>query len=373
VLGVAFALGQHDLKRLLAYHSIENIGIIFIGLGLAMVGRSTDQELWVILGLSGCLLHVWNHALFKSLLFLSAGCVIHARGTREIDYLGGLAKKMPWTAGCFLLGAAAICGLPPLNGFISEFMIYFGLFHTLGMHDELSFPVIAFLVPVMALMGTLAVACFVKVFGVVFLGSERLQHEQPAHEAPWAMLVPMFVLAIACVAIGIGSPYIAPWLDRTLAIWSHRGNLSGGTLANAVPLARVSEVAIGLLAAMGLGTAWLTWRLGSQPLTWTETWGCGYTAPTPRMQYTASSLAQMLVGVLAWPLQPQVHRPAKLDLFPRTARFESHVPEVVLERAILPTVRGVGKMLYWMRLVQQGSIQIYLLYIFAILVILLLL
>ena len=129
---MAFAIGQHDLKRLLAYHSIENIGIIVMGLGLALIGRSLGRADWVVLGLAGCLLHVWNHALFKALLFLSGGSVIHAAHTREIDHLGGLAKAMPWTALCFLIGAVAICGLPPLNGFVSEFLIYLGLFGTLG-------------------------------------------------------------------------------------------------------------------------------------------------------------------------------------------------------------------------------------------------
>ncbi|HMC88640.1 MAG TPA: proton-conducting transporter membrane subunit, partial [Gemmataceae bacterium] len=131
-LGVAFAIGQHDLKRLLAYHSVENIGIILMGLGLALLGRALGRADWVILGLSGALLHVWNHALFKALLFLSAGSVIHAVHTRAIDHLGGLAKSMPWTALSFLVGAVAICGLPPLNGFVSEFLIYLGLFGTLG-------------------------------------------------------------------------------------------------------------------------------------------------------------------------------------------------------------------------------------------------
>jgi hydrogenase-4 component B len=121
VLGVAYALGQHDLKRLLAYHSVENIGIIVMGIGLALIGRSLNRYDWIVLGMSGALLHVWNHALFKALLFLSGGSVIHATHTREIDHLGGLAKRMPWTAGLFLIGAVAICGLPPLNGFISEF------------------------------------------------------------------------------------------------------------------------------------------------------------------------------------------------------------------------------------------------------------
>src|SRR5207237_545667 len=125
-------IGQHDLKRLLAYHSIENIGIIVIGFGLALVGRSLNRVDWVLLGLSGALLHVWNHALFKALLFLSAGSVIHAVHTQEIDHLGGLGKLMPRTMLCFLIGAVAICGLPPLNGFVSEFLIYLGLFRTLG-------------------------------------------------------------------------------------------------------------------------------------------------------------------------------------------------------------------------------------------------
>src|SRR5262249_9358993 len=132
VLGVAFAIGQHDLKRLLAYHSIENIGIIAMGLGLAMIGRTLSRPDWVLLGLAGVLLHVWNPALFKALLFLSAGSVIHATHSREIDRLGGLAKTMPWTALSFLVGAMAICGLPPLNGFVSEFLIYLGMFGTLG-------------------------------------------------------------------------------------------------------------------------------------------------------------------------------------------------------------------------------------------------
>ena len=131
VLGVAFAVGQHDIKRLLAYHSIENIGIILMGIGLALLGRTYHQPIWVVLGAAGGLLHVWNHALFKSLLFFAAGSVVHATGTREIDSLGGLAKLMPLTSNCFLLGAVAICGLPPLNGFVSELMIYLGLFHTI--------------------------------------------------------------------------------------------------------------------------------------------------------------------------------------------------------------------------------------------------
>ncbi len=210
VLGVAFAIGQHDLKRLLAYHSIENIGIIVMGLGLALIGRSLGRADWVVLGLGGALLHVWNHALFKALLFLSAGSVIHAAHTREIDHLGGLAKAMPWTSLCFLVGAVAICGLPPLNGFVSEFLIYLGLFGTLGNGEGASFAGAAFAAPALALIGALAVACFVKVYGAVFLGTARSEHARHAHESPPSMLGPMGVLVACCFLIGLAPLLIAP-------------------------------------------------------------------------------------------------------------------------------------------------------------------
>ena len=372
ILGVAFALGQHDIKRLLAYHSIENIGIIVIGLGLAMIGRTMNEPIWILLGLSGCLLHVWNHALFKSLLFLSAGSVIHARHTREIDHLGGLAKSMPWTAGFFLLGAAAICGLPPLNGFISEFFIYLGLFQTLGLGGRREFPVAAFVVPVLAMMGALAVACFVKVFGVVFLGVSRQKLEHTVDESGWAMRGPMIVLSGCCIAIGLGPSLVVPILDKSISVWSQHSPQPVISLEDIAPLGQLRIAAILLVVALILGAFWLNRRIQNHSLGWTETWGCGYTAPTARMQYTASSIAQFLVELMAWPLQLKVDRPHLTTFFPSTATFKSHVPEVVLERAVMPIVHRLGRCLFWFRIVQQGSIQLYVLYIFATLVFLLL-
>jgi hydrogenase-4 component B len=371
VLGVAFALGQHDLKRLLAYHSIENIGIIVIGLAVALLGRTLGEEKWVVLGLAGCLLHVWNHALFKSLLFLSAGSVIHAQHTREIDHLGGLAKSMPWTSLSFLIGAAAICGLPPLNGFVSEFLIYSGLFRTLGLDGERALPAAAFAVPALALMGALAVACFVKVFGVVFLGVSRARDPHPAHESPASMLAPLGVLAACCAAIGLGPTLVAPILDHAVAVWFGMPLTIAGGVSTAAALPQISLAAILLLAVLAAGFGLLQWRIGSQPLSFTATWGCGYTGPTPRMQYTASSFAQFLVGLFGWALRPKVHRPALPELFPAAATFASHVPEVVLDRVILPMFRSLARVLFWFRVMQQGSVQIYLMYIFAILVLLL--
>ncbi|MCF7863868.1 MAG: hypothetical protein K9L89_03660, partial [Kiritimatiellales bacterium] len=225
VLGVVFALGQHDLKRLLAYHSVENIGIILIGFGLALLGRSWRQPLFVILGMAGCLLHVWNHALFKSLLFMGAGSVVHASGTREIDRMGGLAKSMPWTAAFFLIGAVAICGLPPLNGFVSEWFIYLGLFHTVSDGTALSWSVAALAAPVLALIGALALACFVKAYGAVFLGAPRQPRTSALHEAPLSMKVPMGMLAGCCIVIGL-APFVAtPMLGKAILAWDTEGLL----------------------------------------------------------------------------------------------------------------------------------------------------
>ncbi len=372
ILGVAFAIGQHDLKRLLAYHSIENIGIIVLGLGLALVGRSLRQPLWVVLGLGGALLHVWNHALFKALLFLSAGSVIHATHTREIDHLGGLAKAMPRTALAFLVGAVAICGLPPLNGFVSELLIYLGLFETLGLGGGESFAGAAFGVPALALIGTLAVACFVKVFGAVFLGTGRSPQAELGHEAGPDMLRPMAVLAGCCFVIGLVPVAVAPVLDQAIAAWAPAGSRVGPGLAGAAPLGWITLTGVLLIGLLVLGALLLRSLLRRGGVAAGSTWGCGYLAPTPRIQYTSSSFAQLLVGLFGWVLRPRVHEPGPLAYFPAKSRFHSEVPETVLDEAVLPAARSATGLLSRLRVLQQGSIQLYLLYIFVTLLALLL-
>ncbi len=363
VLGVAFAIGQHDLKRLLAYHSVENIGIILMGLGLAMVGRSLGQTSWIVLGLAGCLLHVWNHSLFKSLLFLSAGSVLHACQTREIDRLGGLAKKMPWTALMFLTGAVAICGLPPLNGFVSEFFIYLGLLRTTGIEGDASWAGAALVVPVLATIGALAVACFVKVFGAVFLGESRSTSTQGAHEATVSMLVPMTLLAGCCVLIGLAPFALATPLGHSISAWAPESAGRGFSLPSLAPLTMVGLLALVLWVLLGVVTVFFLrkWPLVSVPRT--STWDCGYARPTARMQYTASSFAEMLVGMLRWPLRPRVHLPKIQGLFPKPSYFESHVDDVVLDGQILPAARAIQRCLSWFRGLQPGLTQYYVLYI----------
>jgi hydrogenase-4 component B len=363
-LGVLFAVGQHDIKRLLAYHSIENIGIIVLGVGLALVGRSLGRTEWVVLGLAGGLLHVWNHALFKALLFLSAGSVIHTAHSREIDHLGGLYKRMPYTGLCFLVGAVAICGLPPLNGFVSELLIYLGLFNTLGLQEgRPSFAGAAFAAPALALIGALAVACFVKVFGAVFLGTARSAHAEGARESGPAMLVPMAALAACCVFIGLAPAAVAPVLGQAVSAWADVPD-AGRQLMRLAPLDWLSIMGVALLAALGLSGGLLWLLLRGRAVETGPTWGCGYAAPTPRMQYTSSSFGQMLVGLFGWALRPRVHRPEGLGLFPKKAEFHSEVPEVVLDEAVLPAFRFGAWLASWFRVFQQGNVQIYLLYVF---------
>lgn len=350
--GVLFAIGQHDLKRLLAYHSVENIGIIVMGLGLAMLGRSLNRPDLVVLGLAGGLLHVWNHGLFKALLFLGAGSVIHATGTREIDRMGGLAGPMPRTSLLFLVGAVAICGLPPLNGFVSEFLIYLGLLKSL--HGRAWMAAAA---PGLAFIGALAVACFVKVYGTVFLGVARTPRARGAHESPGSMTVPMGVLALACFAIGLAPRFVAPVLDRAIAAWTP--STARPRLEDLVPFPWITIVAGGLMAAVLLVRALVRTARVPKVLTW----DCGYAASSPRVQYTSSSFAESLVSLFRWVLRPRRHAPHVEGLFPGRTRFESRVDDVVLDGMLTPAAKRAEKSLGRFRILQQGSSQRYVLYV----------
>ncbi len=360
LLGVVFALGQHDLKRLLAYHSVENIGIILMGLGLALLGRALDRPTWMVLGMAGCLLHVWNHSFFKSLLFFCAGSVVHSTGTREMDRLGGLAHRMPGTALLFQIGAVAICGLPPLNGFVSEFLIYLGLLATV-VESSGGGSVVALVAPVLAMVGALAVACFVKVTGAVFLGAPRTREAARATEAPWSMRGPAWVLAGLCILIGLAPLAVAPLLDG--AISAGIPELRAGELRvrSLVPLGSVSLMAVALIVTIVLVRVLVNPRERSDSQI--GTWDCGYARPTPRMQYTASSFAQMIVSMFAWVLRPHTQWPKIEGLFARRTQMRSHVDDPVLDRVLVPTGRSTEGGLRWFHRFQQGLTQQYVLYI----------
>ena len=368
VLGVAFAISQHDFKRLLAYHSVENIGIICMGLGVALLGRSLGNGALVALGLGGAMLHVWNHGLFKGLLFLSAGSVLHATHTREIDELGGLAKRMPWTALGFLVGAIAICGLPPLNGFISELLVYLGLFRSAALPQGTLWLTGALGAPALALIGALALACFVKVHGAMFLGEPRSERTAGATESSRFILVPMAVLAGLCFVVGLLPWVVAPILDKAVVAWAPE--LAGERLAVLAPLSWVSLLGGLLLVTLVGGVAWFRHHLRKKPAGSTGTWDCGYVAPGPTMQYSSSSFAQTLVGLFSWALRPKVSKPDTRGLFPHPEAFTSNVADVVLDSILIPAAELGSRAVRWFRWVQRGSMQAYLLYILLTLIVL---
>lgn len=366
VAGVAFALGQHDLKRLLAYHSIENIGIICMGLGVGLCGLALGRPAIALLGLAGGLLHMLNHAVFKALLFLGAGAVIHTTASRELDRMGGLLRVMPRTGLFFLVGAVAICGLPPLNGFVSELLVYLGLFRQVMAESGSAAVLAALAIPALALVGGLAVACFVKVFGVVFLGTARQPLPATAHEPGWPMLVPMGLLALLCLLIGLVPVALAPMLEAAVS-WHPLLRQEPFSLAVAAPLGWLTVMGLALLGVLLVLAAVYFGRLRLNGSSHAATWGCGYPAAGPRMQYSASSFADGLVGLLRPLLRPYGHRPSlpPQELAPASSRFSSHVPEVVLELWLVPLLHRLEQYSSFLRQLQHGQLHLYLLYIFV--------
>jgi hydrogenase-4 component B len=358
VLGVAFALGQHDLKRLLAYHSVENIGIILIGLGFALVAAGQGNAPWGRLALAGGILHVWNHGLFKSLLFFGAGSVVHATGTREMSQLGGLWRMMPWTASLFALGAAAISGLPPLNGFVSEWLVYLGLFDATMAHGPSAWAAIPAAI-LLGATGALALACFVKVCGVVFLGAPRSQAAAHAHESGPAMRGAMLLLGAACVAIGLAPVVFWPAVVRAVDVW----NPVWVGAETPVALSSLGKFHVSLAVLASGGAVWLWRRVHRGRLTRAVTWDCGYVAPTPRMQYTAGSFAGTITEWFAWILRPVRHEHLPEVTFPVSASFTEHTPETVLEQIVAPVGGVVMRVSTAARSLQHGRVQSYLLYL----------
>lgn len=361
ILGILFALAQQDLKRMLAYSSVENVGIIALGIGLGMLGLSHGLPAIALFGFAGAIFHVLNHALFKGLLFLAAGSVVHATHTRAMDRLGGLVRSMPWTAATFLAGSAAICGLPPFNGFAGEFLIYVGAFRAIM--DSSAAPVALGLAAGLALIGALALAAFARAFSIVFLGTPRAALPEPARESGRLMIAPMVALAIACFLLGIAAPAAAPMLTRVAAPLAGVAQTPGSSATIGHTLAFVPALALllVLVAATAAARVALLRRREVRP---DDTWGCGYTAPSPRMQYTSSSFALPIVRFFSSILRPRGKRPALEGLFAARARLETDTPDV-FEDALFesPARWAAAGMDVLRKRVQHGRMNLYVLYI----------
>jgi hydrogenase-4 component B len=351
VTAIGLALAQADLKRALAYSSIENIGVIVTALGVAVLGRATGHPLWFTLGLGAAILHVWNHSLFKGLLFLAAGNVLHGSGRRRIDELGGLLRRMPLTGTAFLAGAVAAAALPGAGTFLSEATLYVAFFDSARASSAIALGAAA-----LALAGALAVACFVRLTGIVFLGAPRSEAAEHAHEAGWAMRLPLLALAVACIVPGV---WPAIFL-RPLGAIPGSGNAVAATLAPFLLPLRIT--ALGGIAIAALLVA----RLRRSPRA--VTWDCGYAAPSARMQYTGRSLGEWLTERLT----PAFFRPAvrltsheRLQgLFPAGAALDIRVDEPFADRIYVPLAQRWARRAARLRWVQQGRLHFYLVYIF---------
>ena len=373
ILGVLYALAQHDLKRLLAYHSVENIGIILIGIGVGVLGSAYGITALTVLGLAAGLLHVLNHAIFKGLLFLGAGAVQHATHTVELEELGGLIKRMPWTGACFLIGAAAIVGLPPLNGFVSEFLlVYAGYLGLLQPNATIASAGLVALVA-MGLISGLAAACFAKAFGVVFLGSPRSAEAAEAHEVAPPMLVSMLALTALCIAIGFAGPLVVPAMAEVVAAASRLPAAQVG--ASLAPISAALTAATGVFAVFGLLAA-LAWivrgrRLAIAGVRRAPVWGCGFQYPTARMQYTASSFAQPLVTQFRLFVANREALVPPSGYFPAAASYASDSGDPFLRLLFAPTFRWFARVVRRLNVVQHGRIHVYVLYVAVTLVALL--
>jgi formate hydrogenlyase subunit 3/multisubunit Na+/H+ antiporter MnhD subunit len=357
--GVGCALAQRDYKRLLAYSSVENIGIIFMGVGLGWTGRAMHDPWIAALGFGAAILHMWNHAAFKSLLFFGAGSVLHATGTRDMERLGGLAGRMPRTAMVLFPAVLAVSALPPFNGFVGEWLLYRGLFASFlggGAWAE------GLALTALAITGGLAGVAFAKFFGFIFLGLARSPEAEQAHDPGISMIAPMAALAGLCLALSLGSVWLLPALDRVLAVLApgDRPLLVLGLGRDLTLLAGMAA----LLLAFGAGALlWLRRSASAGPRP--GTWDCGYARPTARMQYSASSFADGW-GASVPGLRSRVRRIRAL--FPRSIGFHSSFQDPVGEGVVAPRTELLALRLLRYRGLQQGQLPMYLLYILITLV-----
>ncbi len=383
VLGVLYALTEHDLKRLLAFHSIENIGIILMGVGGALLFASLGNRLLASVALIAALYHVLNHATFKGLLFLGAGSVHHATHSRNIEEMGGLIRKLPWTAFFFLIGAVAISALPPLNGFVSEWLTFQALllgFHISDLAVKIAIPLT---VALLALTGALAAACFVKAFGITFLGLPRSDRAERAKESSVTMIAAMGSLALLCVLFGVAPGPVLSVLDP-LAGNLLRTGISGPSIVQEgltiIPAGGSSSIstpvlALLLLAAIALPVGAGALIGGRMRRREAMTWACGMPSLGPRMQYTATGFSKpirmIFANIYRATHEIEISRESSPYFRPNIS-YELKTESVFLKYLYEPAYRVILGSAKLFRRVQTGHIQTYLAYIFITIVLLLL-
>ncbi len=360
--GVLYAITQHDIKRLLAYHSIENIGIIGIGIGAGMLGLAYDNTFLAVFGFTGGILHILNHSIFKELLFFAAGSTYLKTHTRNIELMGGLIKKMPYTALLFIIGSVAICGIPPFNGFISEFLIYAGMIKGVPASGISLFIVLVLSIAALAMVGTMAMLCFTKASGVMFLGNPRGVDIDNVSEAPATMIFPMTVLAFLTFFIGMYSQYFISYASIPASMFTN-GVDAVGDLIYLFDFVGNIGCYFMLFLAIAVVILVIRYVLGIGKKTERHsTWGCGYNRPNNHMQYTASSYADLFISTLK-PLFKRVsHIKKPKDLFPKEAYYEQNIEDIEEAYIVKPLIMWDEKFLTKFERIQNGNIQQYILF-----------
>ncbi|RLL51154.1 hydrogenase 4 subunit B [Mariprofundus sp. EBB-1] len=374
VTGVLLALQQNDLKRLLAYSSIENIGIILIGLGLGMLLARFEYPMLSALALIGALYHAINHALFKGLLFMGAGAVLHSTGTRNMEVMGGLIHRMPWTAALFLVACIAIAGLPPFNGFVSEWLIFQSALMAPQLGGTMLSTMIPFSAAMLALAGALAAACFVKAFGVVFLGRSRSEAASHAHEVDHWMKLGMAIPALLCLLLGLSPVLVIPVLDAIPQLLLHTSlsdsvHAHGWLWLTPVGTGRASYSAPIILAGMLLLGGLTFWLLHPKGRTIRRSvmWSCGNPHLNARMQYNATAFTQPLRRIFSGIYQPEeqthIARPFH-TLLTQQVRYIVHIQDMMVQRLYQPVADYVLSLAKRLDRLHQQDIRAYLAYTF---------
>ena len=359
--GVLYAITQHDLKRLLAYSSIENIGIMGLGISIGMLGLTYSNPIVATLGFTGGILHILNHSIFKELLFFAAGNAYIKAHTRNIESLGGLIKKMPFTGTLFIIGCVAITGVPPLNGFISEILIYAGMLLGIPSSEINLFIVLIVSIAALALAGTMAIVCFSKASGLVFLGEARTEHAKNiASDVSLTMLIPMSILAFGAFLIGLFPQTIIRMILTPVSLFV-RTNLIQEILQSILALTQgLSWIFCGLLILLIIATI-IRICINKKAQEHT-TWGCGYDRPNSHMQYTPSSYDNLFVSTLK-PLFKRVsHIKKPKDLFPKEAYFELEIEDIEEAYIVEPILKLDEKILTKFERIQNGNMQQYILF-----------
>jgi hydrogenase-4 component B len=364
IYGVMLAIIQHNLKRLLAYHSIENIGIIGIGIGLGCIGIGKGNHFLTVLGFAGALLHSLNHSLFKSLLFYGAGNVYQSTHTMDIEKLGGLGKQMPHTTFLFLIAAIAICGLPPFNGFVSEFLIYNGML--IGLHgtDNALLSSIVCGLFGLALIGGLALLCFTKAFGSVFLGTPRHNFYHSPEEAGFGGLIPMYAIVLLIMAIGLFPKTFIEALSKPISLFTRNTpfNIQPVILPVTEALSMIGICAAGFLLLTGLIYLIRRRMTINRPQNFNITWNCGYVAPTSKMQYTASSFIRAYRKLAEPFLSISKKKKEITEVFPKTGGQETHPYDKAEEWFIDYPLQLLKTFFNRFIFLQNGNLQFYILY-----------